>query len=245
MGKIKTNYYEKYLSNHFFLIHGKDFDLDLFIRYFRKNYKRFLPENLQSKVLDFGCGMGHFLYFLKKFGYINRYAVDISQESVDYCLKKNLVDKNKVFCGDGLKYLSETKHKFDLVVMNDVIEHIPKDEIVSTLKQVRMKLKKEGKVIIKVVNSANPITGASSRYLDFTHTTGFTEESLAQVLRMSGFDRVEIFAQNMWVFNPVVNFFGSLGQKMLGVMFRLLFLLCGRKSTKIFTKDIIAVATKE
>jgi len=100
----------------------------------------------------------------------------------------------------------------------------------------------KGRLIVKVVNSANPITGAASRYVDFTHTVGFTEESLAQVLRMAGFVALEMSAQDIWFFNPLVNFIGKSGQWLFNNLFRILTLLYGRKTTKIFTKDMIAVA---
>jgi hypothetical protein len=128
--------------------------------------------------------------------------------------------------------------------MNDLIEHIPKDNILPLLELIRKKLKTKGKLIVKTINCANPITGSSSRYLDFTHTTGFTEESLSQALNMAGFEKVTIYPQNIWIFNPIINFLGKLGQKALTLVFRILFLLYGRKTTKIFTKDIIVVAKK-
>jgi hypothetical protein len=100
----------------------------------------------------------------------------------------------------------------------------------------------KGILIIKTPNLANPITASSSRYNDFTHTVGYTEESLTQVLRVAGFRHIKIYPQNIFVFNPFVNFIGKFSQKTLNLAFRLLFLLYGRRTAKIFSKDIIAVA---
>jgi 2-polyprenyl-3-methyl-5-hydroxy-6-metoxy-1,4-benzoquinol methylase len=213
-------------------------------KYFSKNYLKHLPKNKQSLIVDLGCGMGHFLYFLKKKGYKNYFGVDISAECIAFCNKKKLASKERLFCGDVFDFFQKGKRKFDMVIMNDLIEHIPKSEIVLLLGLIKKSLNDNGKLIIKTINCANPITGSSSRYLDFTHTSGFTEESLSQALSIAGFEKINIYPQDIWVFNSIVNFLGKLGQWVLGLFFRLLFFLYGRKTTKIFTKDIIAVAKK-
>jgi len=211
-------------------------------KYYRENYFRSLPQNKKALILDIGCGMGHFLYFLKNSGYKNYIGIDLSRECIEYCLKNKLGNKRNVLFVGAQEYLQKTKKKFDLIVMNDVIEHLEKEKIVTVLSLIKLKLKTGGKLIIKVVNSANPITGNSSRYLDFTHTVGFTQESLAQVLRMTGFKKIKIYPQNIWVFNPLVNLIGKTLQGFFNLIFRLFCLLYGRKTTTIFTKDIIAVA---
>jgi 2-polyprenyl-3-methyl-5-hydroxy-6-metoxy-1,4-benzoquinol methylase len=237
--------YNKYLSNHLGKIHrGDEKDFLLMEKYFSKNYLKHLPKNKQSLIVDLGCGMGHFLYFLKKNGYKNYFGVDISSECIVFCNKKKLTSKERLFCADVFGFFQKGKRKFDMVIMNDLIEHIPKGEIVPLLGLIKKSLNDNGKLIIKTINCANPLTGASSRYLDFTHTTGFTEESLSQALNMVGFEKVTICPQNIWIFGPIVNCLGKTGQGLLSLFFRLLFLLYGRKTTKIFTKDIIAVGQR-
>jgi 2-polyprenyl-3-methyl-5-hydroxy-6-metoxy-1,4-benzoquinol methylase len=209
--------------------------------YFYKNYSKFIKSR-KERILDVGCGMGHFLYFLKSFGCNNVTGIDVSAACVDFCLSKGLGVQENLHVIDMVSFLEQKGACFDLVVMNDVIEHLPKEDIVSSLRSAGEALDAGGRLVVKVVNSANPITGAASRYVDFTHTVGFTEESLAQVLRMAGFSNVEIRAQDIWVFNPVVNVVGKVGQWFFNSIFRILTLLYGRKTTKIFTKDLIAVA---
>ncbi|MBT4460965.1 hypothetical protein HOC50_03580, partial [archaeon] len=48
--------------------------------------------------------------------------------------------------------------------------------------------------------------------------------------------------QNIFVFNPLINLVGHIIQGILNSIMYLLFLIYGRKTTKIFTKDIIAIA---
>ena len=237
--------YDNYISNHLGNIHkGDKEDFELMYQYYKKNFLKLLPNKMNALILDLGCGMGHFLYFLKKSGYENYIGVDLSEECINYCLNKNLASKNNLYSSDVTDFLEKSKKQYSTIVMNDLIEHLKKEEIVPTLKLIRKKLNNKGSLIIKVVNSANPITGSSSRYLDFTHTTGFTEESLEQVLAVAGFKNIKIYPQIIWVFNPIINIFGKTLQLIFNNLFRFIFILYGRKSTSIFTKDIIAVAKK-
>jgi 2-polyprenyl-3-methyl-5-hydroxy-6-metoxy-1,4-benzoquinol methylase len=236
---------DKYITNHLGQIHkGDKEDFLLMERYFSKNYLKFLPVNKKSLIADLGCGMGHFLYFLKNLGYKNYIGVDISKECIEFCQEKKLARKRQLFSLNVKMFLQKDNRQFDVIVMNDLIEHIQKNKILSLLELIRKRLRVGGKLIVKTINSANPITGSSSRYLDFTHTVGFTEESLSQVLKMAGFKKISLYSQNIWVFNFIVNFLGKIGQGFFNLLFKLLFLLYGRKTTKIFTKDIIAVAQK-
>lgn len=236
---MKNTLYDNYLSSHQTL--GKCDNYELMAAYYRKNYFDFLG-GTNRKILDVACGAGHFLYFLKKNGFLNVHAVDLCEECVELCVKNGVIAQDCITASDALDFLRRDDGLFDVIVMNDLVEHLEKDQIVETLLAARRRLEKGGCLVIKVVNSANPITGSSSRYGDFTHTIGFTQESLSQVLRMAGFERVDVRAQNLWVFNPLVNLLGRTLQGTLNLLFRALFLLYGRKSTTIFTKDIIAVA---
>lgn len=130
--------------------------------------------------------------------------------------------------------------------MNDVIEHFNKKEILDLLGLINNKLTKNGKIILKTLNSANPILSSSSRYINFTHETGFTEESFAQVLKISGFKDCKVFAPDIYIFNNnPINFLAKTASKILNLLFQQLFKLYGRKTTKIYTKNLIAVATKK
>jgi hypothetical protein len=130
--------------------------------------------------------------------------------------------------------------------MNDVLEHFDKREVLQFLGLAYKKLSPHGRLILKVPNGANPILAGSSRYIDFTHELLFTEESLSQVLRISGFKNIRIYAQDLYVFskNPL-NYLAKFMNFILNGSFRLLFRFYGRKTTKIFTKCLIAVAVKD
>ena len=102
-----------------------------------------------------------------------------------------------------------------------------------------------GALILKTINAANPITGAHGRYLDFTHETSWTEESMRQVLEFRGFDNVRVLPSNLYVFyrNPL-NYVGLLASKTMELFFLLYFRLNGRNLTTVFTKNLLAVANR-
>ncbi|NCS97525.1 MAG: class I SAM-dependent methyltransferase [Candidatus Pacebacteria bacterium] len=238
--------YSNYFSTHFNTLHdNSNHEFSLFEKYYRKNYEHILNDQFNARILDIGCGLGHFLHYLEANGFKNYVGIDLSPEIVDVCRKSSYFNGKNVHNASVLQYLKSSKKKFDFIIMNDVIEHIPYDEIIPTIKLIKTKMKRKGILIIKVVNASNPITGSASRYNDFTHTVGFTEESLKQVAKISGFTKVKIVPQDIWVFNPVINFIGIFAQYILNVIFRSLNLLYGRKTATIFTKDIIAIVEND
>lgn len=234
--------YDNYISTHFGLVHpDAEKEFELYCKYFRKNYLRHMPADKKANILDIGCGMGHFLYFLEKEGYINYSGIDISPENVKFCEEHRF----HVELCDAVRFLEESNKPYDVIIMNDILEHFKKDEIMRLLGLINKNLAPQGKVIIKVPNAANPLMGGSSRYYDFTHEVSFTEESLSQVLRICSFRDVCIYHQDIYVFGPnPLNYIAKAAAWMSYKFYRLLFQLYGRKTTRIFTKDLIAVAQK-
>lgn len=204
-------------------------------------YGRYLPRNKQAKILDLGCGAGHFLYFLQKKGFKNCVGIDISEQQVDYC-KKNISNSVKVF--DGFEFLKDKENIFDVIVANDFLEHIPKERIVELLLLISRSLMKDGKFIMKTPNMSNPFA-LDSRYRDFTHEFGFTEKSLYQVLAVSNFKNIQIYPAKM-VFPLTVK--GILSRMILSIfcfIIKKFFALQGYVVPNILSKLLIAVATKE
>ena len=202
-------------------------------------YKRFLPPNKNAKILDVGCGMGHFLYFLKREGYTNFFGIDISKQQVDF-VKENITEN--VAVADGFDFLKENG-LFHAICVNDVIEHVPKEKVLKFLHLIFNSLEVGGVVFIKTDNMSNPF-GLRGRYMDITHEVGFTEHSLFEVLNTVGFQDIHL----MGACHPVVSFkslIGKLGEWIIHKFLKLMFLLQGYPSPKILSKDIIAIARKK
>jgi 2-polyprenyl-3-methyl-5-hydroxy-6-metoxy-1,4-benzoquinol methylase len=237
----KTALYTGYITTHFGKIHRGAQDYSIHGQYYRRNYLKHLPPEKNARIIDLGCGMGHFLNFLEVGGYKNYLGVDISEENIEFCKKNGF----NVELGNIFDFLKKSPDNYDVIIMNDIIEHLEKSEILNVLEIIFKKLNPGGRLIIKTPNASNPIMASSSRYYDFTHELLFTEESLSQVLKISGFNQVNIYPQSLYVFyyNPL-NYLAIFFNFVFNGIFRFIFYFYGRKTTRIFTKNLIAVAVK-
>lgn len=207
------------------------------------NYKSVIPTDKNIKILDIGCGLGQFLYWLKQNGYNNYLGVDVSQEMLDFC-KANVTDKVAKInsLAEFLADKADKKEAYDLIVLNDVIEHLPKTEIINDLEIIKAALKPNGMLIVKTNNLA-AITGPRLRYEDFTHEVGLTEHSLKQVLKISGYNQVDIYPFDM----PRTSLFRwirFIGQAIIHQLWRLMFFLEFTIVPKNVNELIFAVAKK-
>jgi 2-polyprenyl-3-methyl-5-hydroxy-6-metoxy-1,4-benzoquinol methylase len=150
-------------------------------------YRKFLPANKNVRILDLGCGMGHFLHFLQVAGYTNYWGIDKSPALVHFT--QNNVTR-RVSVADAFDYLRDSG-VFDVIAANDFVEHIPKIKTLNLLTSIYDSLESDGLLLVKTPNMSNPFS-LRFRYQDYTHEQGFTEESLGQILRMSGFKEIHI-----------------------------------------------------
>lgn len=229
-----------YFSKHYSLINQIDIDSEAsFKSWYNKTeiiYKyeleRLLGKSYKNKsIVDLGCGIGGVLNFLKIRNCQNFFGVDSSAEQVEVCRR---FVSDKVAKMDLFEFLLSNKQKYDIVIMLDLIEHISKNKIIELLHLVQNSLSPEGKVIIRTPNMGN-ILGLYGRYIDFTHETGFTTESLHQVLSEAEF--VDI------------NFFNSaIGMKriyLLKFIHRILSFIYNSRVSEIVTSNILATANKK
>ena len=150
-------------------------------------YRKFLPANKNAKILDLGCGMGHFLHFLQIEGYTNYWGIDKSPALVHF-IQNNVT--TRVSVADVFDYLKYSG-VFDVIAANDFIEHISKSETLNLLTSIYDSLDSSGLLLVKTPNMSNPF-GLRFRYQDYTHEQGFTEESLRYILRTSGFKEIQV-----------------------------------------------------
>lgn len=122
-------------------------------------------DKARKKVLDFGCGNGEFISLFKsqKFGY-------------EFNEKATL---NKRVKRITLKEIS--KHKFDLIVMRGVIEHIPNFQ--SVVKKIIKNLKKGGLFFITATPNTSSLSfflsGVSFNQNHFGHINHFNHINLS------------------------------------------------------------------
>jgi len=227
--------YKKYLSHFQRLNRLTREEYEQYAKSYGRDYDEFLPKDKSIRILDIGCGGGHFLYFLLKKGYYNVEGIDISPSQVLRC--KQIVNA-KVVVADVFKFLPLRKKTYDVIVMNDFIEHFTKKQIRTLLQLVYESLKDGGKVIIRTPNMAS-ITGLRSRYMDLTHKTGFTEESLFQILEMSGFRDIIIKGISITGLKSKVSMF------LMWLFVRLAYGAAGiHPPPRILTANLLACASK-
>jgi len=152
-------------------------------------------------VLDFGCGWGKFLNYVKKDAF-KVTGVELRNE----CIKN--INKNykniSVF-----KNIEETNKKFDVITAFHVLEHIPFQ--VKTIKKIKSYLKPNGKLIIEVPHANDFLLSFEGlkEFKKFTfwseHLILHTEKSLMKILKSSGLNSMKV------IYHQRYNFVNHLG----------------------------------
>lgn len=154
------------------------------------NYKPFLPKLYSApkfgcvKILDFGCGSGNYLNFFLGIGYNYVFGIDISKECIKYT-KENITPNCK-YVKSSFNFLKTHQNKYDVILLQDVIEHIVEEEVIELMKLLYNALDKNGILLMKVPNASSPIA-TSLRWGDLTHHTLYNQKSLEVLLRAGGF----------------------------------------------------------
>lgn len=166
-------------------------------RAFRKKFRDILPKDKNIPILDIGCGMGFFLWFLQKNGFTNTLGIDFSPEQVQ--VAQSFGVKGVQLC-HWKEYLADKPSKFGFIMLDNVIEHLTKDEIVELLLAIFSSLQPGGRLYISTPNSGS-IFGLPLTFVDFTHEVFFTAASLEQVLTACGFSSVQVGGEPIIAFD--------------------------------------------
>ncbi len=146
------------------------------------------------KIADIGCGLGDFLYLLRRNGYKNIEGFDVSKIAVDFACERGL----KVVLTK--EYLDNVNDKFDLIVCGDILEHIFAPE--SFLDRLRGLLNPNGRLLVSVPNFGclynnclvailpSEVAKAAS-FATHTHINHFILSTLKELLCMEGFSVVK------------------------------------------------------
>jgi SAM-dependent methyltransferase len=209
---------------------------------FDADYAGLLPQSPAARILDVGCGMGHFLQYLRIRGYQNIVGIDISPDQVAFCRSRKL--ENVELVEDVFGYLERHAGTFDLLNMSDVIEHFTKDEIVRLLLVAKEALNSGGRLIIRAPNIAG-ICGLYGRYIDFTHEIAFSEQSLRQVLLATGFQDIMVRGNRIATLLRPKRLLFILARQIWFFILRFIYTIeVGTDRPTIYAKNLIASATK-
>ena len=185
--EIIEKYYETFYKD---LHEWRDYDLTS--KGFEEWYYDCLPMDKKAKILDVGCGDGKFLFFLTNNGYQNVEGLELSKQQAEEARKNVKYRIHEV--GDANIFLKKSFDNYQMITMNDVLEHIPKKDMIKLLKNILAAIKPGGTLIVNVPQVAG-LSSLFCRYVDFTHETIFTEMSLKQVLLSAGFSQVRFIPQ--------------------------------------------------
>ena len=180
MQEIFKNYIDNSFVGHF--------QADFKLRQFELNYKKHFNNSESLRTLDIGVGRGEMHSCMKIWGH-NYYGIDISPSTVKFCKKLNLLCEH---VDDTEFWLKNHQKQFDIITCLDVLEHIPKENLINFLKAIHNSLNKDGIAIFQVPNLQSPF-GYLHHFNDITHVCGFVEHSLNQVLLTTGFKKLSFF----------------------------------------------------
>ena len=137
--------------------------------------------DLDSSILELGCGRGEFLNEFTNLG-MKGYGTDVSGYAKDFC--KNAEIKISDITKEKLPY---PDNHFDIVYSKSFIEHFYYPEIV--FEEAYRVLKPSGKFI-----NLTPEWKYFYKtfYEDYTHRTPFTEKSLKDIHSIYGFKNVQV-----------------------------------------------------
>lgn len=211
-----------------------------FGKFYRANYRKYLPEDRDANILVVSCGPGYFVNVLHELGYTRIRGIDSDPEKAAHGARRGLPCAR----GTAFEELMDAEQPFEAVICEQELNHLTKSEMDDFLRLVWQKLKPGGRIICHGLNGANPIVGAETLAQNIDHFNTFTAYSFEQILRHTGFEGVRIFGLHLYVFygNPL-NYVAWAASACLSLLFRALFVLYGKKN-KIFDKKIGAVGFK-
>ncbi len=138
-------------------------------------------------ILDIGCGRGEWLGLLKSQGF-NSYGIDTNSAAVNECQSTGLDVKNS----DLISHLeSLPDESLSCITMFQVLEHLPFNILLTTMKQVRRVLVPGGLFIGEVPNSQNLSVAASNFWIDPTHQRPLHPLLLKFLATECGFSKVD------------------------------------------------------
>lgn len=158
-----------------------------FIEYFK-------DIDVNSSVLDAGCGDGFWLGILRDLGFSNLFGVDLS-----YTLLMRAKSKGQRVAQYNVLNMSFRK-RFDIVIMCDVFEHLP--DTTKALNNIDEALKENG-ILYLIIPVYDSLSSKYQRFIhkdskidearrhDETHIYAFSKQSITMILDSHGFKVVK------------------------------------------------------
>jgi len=146
--------------------------------------KKILMQNIgkSENILEVGSGLGYLTYAIRQEGY-SATGLDISTDAVN---KARASFGNNYICEDVYQYALKNIGKFDVVLLTEIIEHVPDPS--AFLDALMSLLKPGGKLIISTPNkSAYPSNEYWNTELPPVHLTWLSEDSFIAISLQKNF----------------------------------------------------------
>ncbi len=162
----------------------------------KKIVSLFFPQNNNSRILEIGCGDGSLLDAAMRAGYSRLRGIDSSRSMITQIIKsRESLDHAhlpNVSCDDALEYILSMKPaSLEFIVAIDVIEHLTLPKLLDILDAAQKALVPNGEFLIRAPNGSSPFAGHII-FGDLTHYTAFTQSSLTQLCKVTGFSGIRI-----------------------------------------------------
>jgi SAM-dependent methyltransferase len=145
--------------------------------------KRKIPLAENARILEIGCGTGHSLAMLGKFGYVEASEMDAGARAIaSERLGRPVVDATLPEL-EGV-----VENRFNLIALLDVLEHVAEDG--PALESIRTRLAAQGRLLLTV--PAHPWMWTRHDTMAH-HQRRYTKQSLREVLMKSGY-RIELLS---------------------------------------------------
>lgn len=141
-------------------------------------FQKYIPEN--AIVLEIGAGYCEFINNIKA---KKKIALDLNPD-----IKKFAGDDIEIVISSSTDMKEIEKESIDVVFANNFFEHLSKEDIVKTIREVNRVLKRERKFLILQPNIRFCF---KDYWMFFDHITPLDDRSLSEVLEINGFKVVE------------------------------------------------------
>jgi 2-polyprenyl-3-methyl-5-hydroxy-6-metoxy-1,4-benzoquinol methylase len=151
-----------------------------------------LPYKKTGRLLEVGCGAGHFLAAAQRAGF-EAWGTEISQSGL-----VRLKEQGFHVLAGALPELALPSHHFDAVVLFEVLEHLEDPQ--AYLVECRRILRAGGVVLLTTPNFGSlsqRLLAERWRVVDPEHLVLFTKQGLRHVLKRTGFKPIALGSRNV------------------------------------------------
>lgn len=171
--KVEFDKYDKFGAYHWENISN---DLKKHQLHENQQYRLIVDLTAKGKILDVGCGDGVLSHLLAKNG-SEVHGIDLSKTAISLAKARTRTDdyiKRPKFFVDSM-YTYKPKIKYDVIILCDVIEHIP--DASSAIKNLKKLIKQNGQIII-----TTPLKENNGQLMDRYHVKEYTKKDFENLL---------------------------------------------------------------